>query len=359
MQIFLCLYFHIYFFANIFIFYSVQIDTVSLILYNKLINTAWLWGKSMKNDKIIKIIRVAKKYYESHMDQKIIAQEEDISVSTVSRMLKKAEEMGYIKITVEYPVLSNEELSASLKKKYNLEKVFLVPKLSDAPVAVQEDVCRAAAKDLSSYLNDGSIIGTAWGRTMKSFANYVSDLGVHNVKVVQINGKTNETSVPVGADDLSQAIARAGHGEAYVIPAPVAVDSAEIAEMLKKERNISAALTLARECQIALFGVGNLSRNTILYRSGSLKEEDFIELEEKGAVGDVCTCFFDARGEAVSSSFAKRRISITLEELKKIPCKIGVASGLEKKEALHAALLGEYINILYADEELGKELIAI
>lgn len=71
---------------------------------------------------------------------------------------------------------------------------------------------------------------------MKSFANYVSDLGVHNVKVVQINGKTNETSVPVGADDLSQAIARAGHGEAYVIPAPVAVDSAEIAEMLKRKK---------------------------------------------------------------------------------------------------------------------------
>ena len=63
------------------------------------------------------------------MDQKVIAQEEGMSVSTFSRMLKKAEEMGYIKITVEYPVLSNEELSASLKKKYNLEKVFLVPKL--------------------------------------------------------------------------------------------------------------------------------------------------------------------------------------------------------------------------------------
>ena len=74
----------------------------------------------MKNDKIIKIIRVAKKYYESHMDQKIIAQEEGISVSTVSRMLKKAEEMGYIKITVEYPVLSNEEVSDSLKKRYGL-----------------------------------------------------------------------------------------------------------------------------------------------------------------------------------------------------------------------------------------------
>ena len=235
-----------------------------------------MWGKRMKNDKIIKIIRVAKKYYESHMDQKIIAQEEGISVSTVSRMLKKAEEMGYIKITVEYPVLSNEEVSDSLKKRYGLKKVFLVPKLSGTPIAVQEDVCRAAAKDLSSYLKDGSIIGTAWGRTMKSFANYISDLGVKNVKVVQLNGKTNLTSVPVGADDLSQAIARAGCGEAYVIPAPVAVDSAEIADMLKQERNISAALTLGRDCQIALFGIGNLSRNTILYHSGSLKEEDFV-----------------------------------------------------------------------------------
>ena len=292
-----------------------------------------MWGKRMKNDKIIKIIRVAKKYYESHMDQKIIAQEEGISVSTVSRMLKKAEEMGYIKITVEYPVLSNEELSDSLKKRYGLKKVFLVPKLSSTSIAVQEDVCRAAAKDLSSYLKDGSIIGTAWGRTMKSFANYISDLGVKNVKVVQLNGKTN------------------------VIPAPVAVDSAEIADMLKQERNISAALTLGRDCQIALFGIGNLSRNTILYHSGSLKEEDFVELEKKGAVGDVCTCFFNASGEAVSSSFSRRRISLTLEELKKIPCKIGVASGLEKKEALHGALLGGYIDILYADEELGKEIL--
>ena len=311
----------------------------------------------MKNDKIIRIIRVAKKYYESHMDQKIIAKEEGISVSTVSRMLKKAEEMGYIKVTVEYPVLSNEELSASLKKRYGLKKVFLVPKLSSTAVAVQEDVCRAAAKELSSYLSEGSIIGTAWGRTMKSFANYISDLGVQNVKVVQLNGKTNLTSLPVGADDLSQAIAKAGHGEVYVIPAPVAVDSPKVAQMLKEERNILSALMLGRDCQVALFGIGNLTRNTILYRSGSLREEDFLELENKGAVGDVCTCFFDAKGEAVTSSFARRRISITLEELKKIPCKIGVVSGLEKKEALHGALLGGYVDVLYADEELGQEIL--
>lgn len=71
--------------------------------------------------------------------------------------------MGYIKITVEYPVLSNEEVSDSLKKRYGLKKYFLFLNCQAMPIAVQEDVCRAAAKDLSSYLKDGSIIGTAWG----------------------------------------------------------------------------------------------------------------------------------------------------------------------------------------------------
>ena len=67
----------------------------------------------------------------------------------------------------------------------------------------------------------------------------------------------------------------------------------------------------------------------------------------------------DGENIELNCHFCNTNYTFSVEELKKIPCKIGVASGLEKKEALHAALLGEYINILYADEELGKELIAI
>lgn len=311
----------------------------------------------MKNEKVIKIIRVAKKYYEQHIDQKDIAAQEGISVSTVSRMLQKAQDMGYVKIHVEYPVLSNEELSASLQTAYGLKKVFIVPKLSDNPESVLSDVCKAAAGDLPGYVKEGAIIGTAWGRTMKCLSGYISDLGIHNVKAVQMIGKVSSTSIPVGADDLLAAISKGGDGEAYVIPAPVAADAKESAEILRQETNIARALELGRECDVALLGIGGMSRDTILYRSGCLTEQEMNALEAQGAVGDMCAIFFDTNGKLIPSTFDARRISISPEELKAIPYKIVVVSGMEKKEALHGALMGGFVDILYADEELGQEMM--
>ena len=45
----------------------------------------------MDTNKSYQIIRVAKKYYELHMGQLEIAQEEGVSKSTISRMLQKSD----------------------------------------------------------------------------------------------------------------------------------------------------------------------------------------------------------------------------------------------------------------------------
>ena len=52
----------------------------------------------MDTNKSYQIIRVAKKYYELHMGQLEIAQEEGVSKSTISRMLQKAIDLGYVKV---------------------------------------------------------------------------------------------------------------------------------------------------------------------------------------------------------------------------------------------------------------------
>ena len=48
------------------------------------------------------MIRVAKEYYELKMDQDQIAKKENISKSTVSRLTRKAAELGYVKIEVDF-----------------------------------------------------------------------------------------------------------------------------------------------------------------------------------------------------------------------------------------------------------------
>ena len=95
-----------------------------------------------------------------------------------------------------------------------------------------------------------------------------------------------------------------------------------------------------------------------MYRAGYLNDGVYESLLEQGAVGDICSNYFDEEGRPVDDEFSKRKIGISLEELKKISCKIGVVSGIEKVKALHGALKGGYIDVLYADEAVGKALLA-
>ena len=311
----------------------------------------------MNTNKLIQMLRVAKKYYEYHMDQKEIAKTEGISNSTVSRMLNRAIELGYVKISIDYPLLSNEELGKELKKAYGLSEVFLVPVVVDEPGAVMIDTCKAAAAALPRYVKSGTTIGTAWGSTMKCLASYIPDLQIQNTKIVQLNGRCSKTAMPVGADDMVEAMARQARGDGYMIPAPVVVDSPKTAKMLREDSGVREALELARNCHTAIFSIGLLSRESIMYRAGYLNEETYEQLQQERALGDICSSYFDPAGRLVGENLEERRIGISLDELKKIPCKVGVVSGVQKAEALHGALKGGYIDVLYADEEVGKALL--
>lgn len=312
----------------------------------------------MNTNKLIQMLRVSKKYYEYHMDQKSIAAQEGISNSTVSRMLQKALDMGYVKISIDYPFLSNEELSEELKKSYGVKEVFLVPVVVDDKNGIMIDTCKAAAMALPKYIESGYVVGTTWGRTMQCLASYIPDLQVENIKIVQMNGSCNRTDMPAGADAMIQTLARQGRGDGYNIPAPVMVDSPKMAQMLKEDTVIKEALELARNCDVAVFSIGPLNENSMMYQAGYLGDGIFEKLKEGNAVGDICSNYVDINGVLADEELAERRIGISLEELKKIPCKIAVVSGEKKAAVLHGALKGGYIDVLYADEALGKALLS-
>ena len=50
-------------------------------------------------------------------------------------------------------------------------------------------------------------------------------------------------------------------------------------------------------------------------------------------------------------------VAITLDELKQVDRVVGVAGGPEKLEAIRAALLGGYINVLITDQRIGYALL--
>ena len=72
----------------------------------------------------------------------------------------------------------------------------------------------------------------------------------------------------------------------------------------------------------------------------------------------MCLQFYDKDGNTDKYGFYNDRVAaMRLEDIRRIPSKIGIAGGMRKMEAVIGAIRGGYINILITDTDLAKGLI--
>lgn len=69
----------------------------------------------MNKEELKQLIRVAKKYYLLEMKQEDISKTENVSKSTVSRLISKAKELGYVRFVLDFPPVTVEHLEKQLK----------------------------------------------------------------------------------------------------------------------------------------------------------------------------------------------------------------------------------------------------
>lgn len=311
----------------------------------------------MDTRKLQQIIRIAKLYYELGWGQIEIAEQEGISKSTVSRMLQKAFDLGYVKVTIDYPVQAVESLSEELKEKFSLKEVFVTPVLVENEAVIMNDTCKALAEKLERYLSDNTVVGVSWGRTMSHLAEHLQPMKINNLKVVQLNGAISHQMSATGASKIVDSLARAGNGSGYILPVPVLVDSKEIANTMKQDSYVKSILDLAEAATVTIFSIGSIAKDSILYQEGFFTEEEYQYMLDAGAVGDICSRYFDIEGNMISREQDKRTMGISPESLKKKPFKIAIVTGTSKIRSILGALRGQFIDVLYTDEITARELL--
>ena len=87
--------------------------------------------------------------------------------------------------------------------------------------------------------------------------------------------------------------------------------------------------------------------------------EEYDRLKEKGGVGEILCHVFDIEGNLIEDSFNKRLVSISFENLKKIPIRVGVAYGKEKRQAILGALRAGIVNVLITDMQAAEYLMDV
>jgi len=302
-------------------------------------------------------------YYQQDMHQSRIADRLHLSQATVSRLLRRAEREGIVRITVSVPMSVYAELEEALISQYGLQNAVVADCVNrDDEAGILHNIGAAAAYYLESTVEQGECIGiSSWSATLLAMMDAMHPL--HRpigAQVVQILGGVGNPAAEVHANQLISRLAAMLHGEAKFLPAPGVVGSADAAQVLLSDQFVCETMALFDRVSMALVGIGALEPSKLLASSGNVFSNEELEmLRSRGAVGDICVRFFDAQGKPVLMPLDERVISMSLEQLKRVKRSVGVAGGKRKHEAIRGALLGGLINVLITDRFTAERLVQI
>ena len=286
------------------------------------------------------LVKVSKMYYEEDLTQDVIMDRLKLSRSKVSRLLDQARRSGIVRITVINPRGIYSDLELKLEKHFHMQEAVVVEaNESDSQESINRQLGIAAANYLRRTIKDNDIIGVSWGSTLNNMVGSMQPLETHGVQVVQIIGGLGQPESEVHATDLCRRMARYLSSRLTLLPAPGIVNSELTKEAFLSDIHVQKAQDMFGKLDVAYVGIGAPTPNSFMMQDGSIiSQAELDDLLGKGAVGDIALRFFDACGLSVPSEVDPRVIGITLEQLVKVKCVVGVAGGPEKSEGAAASL---------------------
>lgn len=307
-------------------------------------------------DELRLLVKVARMYHEKGIRQPKIAAELSLSQPRVSRLLKQAAELGVVRTVVTMPAGVHGDLEDQIQEIYGLRDVVVVDTVSDD---LMPALGSAAAAYFDATLTRGHRLGiSSWSETLIHAVDRMPRKTVPAVdQVVQLMGGLGDPLAQRRASHLTGRLAELTGAMPVFLPAPGLAGNPSTRKTMMGDPAVRDVTATWRSLTDAFVGIGSLQPSPLLERSGNaITDAEQQELSDLGAVGDVCLRYFDAEGKPLASSFDRRVIGISPDELLAVPRRVGVAGGPRKFTAVRAALRGGWINALIVDLAMAKRL---
>lgn len=300
-------------------------------------------------------VEVARLYYQADFSQQEIAARLGVSRPTISRLLQNAKTKGYVKIEVQDPFANLTELATALKEKYQLKNVSVAFSQTSDYTEITKQISQSAAEYLTEIIRDGDILGVSWGTTMYKIAQKLTPSKTE-IKVIQLKGGVSHSDVNTYAAETLALFGTSFDTSPVSLPLPVVLDNPVAKQMVEADRHIKNIIDLGKKANVAIFTVGTVRDEALLFRLGYFSDVEKNRLKEK-AVGDICSRFFTINGEVADQKIDERTIGINLQDLKQKETTILVAGGERKLKAIHGTLRGGYANHFITDQFTAKNLL--
>ncbi len=316
------------------------------------------------------ILKAAYLYYIDGKSQSEIASMLNISITTVSRLLKKAKEEKIIEFVIRDPYVECIHLEKALKTAFNLKDVIIAPAvcIEEKNLPVQERaenakklVALEGARYLQRIIRENDVLGITWGSTIYHLINYLNPSQKVDAAFVTLHGSIACCDSELDVRTLVTRISKAFSGTNYPLLTEALMSTKMAADIIKQEKNVRKVFRKFDEINISISGTGSLYpvMNSVLGKPEFMPPGDLAALQKQNVVGDIALHFFDHEGSECQTDLVDRMICIGFEQFKRIPTKITVASGVGKAHTVLCALKGKLIDVLIIDYDLGQALLRL
>lgn len=307
--------------------------------------------------RLMKLANIAELYYRDRWTQSRIGKRLGLSTMQISRLLKDAEAAGVVEVRINYPLPIDEETSRQLKEAFDLRSVTaLKARNSQDP---KHEVALTAAMRLVEMVEPHSTLAVAWSSTLALMAYELPQLALEGLNVVQMIGALTLDEDAHNPYDLVREFGARLGGKVYSLHAPTLLRSKEARDALVADPVIANVLERARNADYAVCGIGAAGPESTFMKLGYLGQAEYEDLRSRGVVGDVLGHLVDEDGAPLAWSYGENLVSVSLEEMRRIPRILAAAAGASKARAILAALRGGYVTDLVTDAEAARAVLRL
>lgn len=302
-------------------------------------------------EKLQKLIYVARRYYLDDQKQSDIAREMGISRPLVSRMLSEARQLGIVKISVAQPESYSSALLERLRSTSSVRDGALVEDGADDD-ATNQMLSQGAIRLLRRL--DSRRLGIGWGHLIGQLVTWLEKNPQLNSSMAEICPLVGNANIPARnyqSNENVRLIAKQLGADPHFIHLPALPESVEEKQLLCSTELYRQIRTQWERMDTALVNIGNYPSSpdfASLVRYGDL-------LQQAHTCGRLLIYYFNLEGQVIQSEqdFA---IQIPLDILRRCPNIIGVCSANTSVRALKGALNTGLLTHLVAREELVRSL---
>lgn len=272
------------------------------------------------------------------------------------RLIARARAEGLIRVFVEGPIAGCIELEERLKGMHGLKHCEVVPNVDDGALPLRT-LGMAGARYIRSLIESErhAMIGFGHGRTLAAAIDLMASVDGKATKFVSLLGGLTRRFAASPFDVIHKLAERTG-AEAYVMPVPFFANTEKDRRVLEAQYGVSDVIAMARQAQLYIAGIGEVTRASFIASAGMLDDDDINEVMKTGAGAEILGQFFAPDGTHLPNSVSDRALAPRITDLRAHDI-VALAGGTTKTQAIHAILSSGLLSGLITDEATARRLV--